>query len=83
LPFCDSEKPPHALSSGGFSNRELSGLACRLLGAILAPILLPIILLLIGWSAVGTIRTRLRTWAWPKNDSFIKRRRQAAKGESP
>jgi hypothetical protein len=50
-----------------------------LLGATLAPILLPIILFLIGWSAVGAVGTRLRTGAWPKNEGFIRRQREARK----
>lgn len=44
----------------------------------LAPILLPWIIILLLGSALGAIKTRLITGAWPRNEEFIAR--QKAKG---
>lgn len=46
--------------------------------ASLAPILLPWIIILLLGSALGAIKTRLITGAWPRNEEFIAR--QKAKG---
>lgn len=49
-----------------------------LMFASLAPLLLPMILILVLGSAIGAIKTRLSSGAWPRNEDFIAR--QKAKG---
>jgi len=44
----------------------------------LAPILLPLLLFLVAGAALGAIRTRIATGAWPRNEAFIAR--QKARG---
>lgn len=42
----------------------------------LAPLLIPLVLVLIGVSAASACRERLRSGAWPRNESFIRRQRE-------
>jgi hypothetical protein len=46
--------------------------------ASLVPILLPLLLFLVAGAALGAIRTRLTSGAWPRNEEFIAR--QKARG---
>lgn len=41
--------------------------------ASLAPLLLPLVLILVLGSAIGAIKTRLTSGAWPRNEEFIAR----------
>ena len=41
----------------------------------LAPILLPIILIVLGRADLEALATRLRTGQWPRNEEFIARQR--------
>lgn len=45
----------------------------NLLWLTLAPILLPMVVVLIAQSALQVLRTRLQTGEWPRNESFIAR----------
>lgn len=44
--------------------------------ASLAPLLLPLILILVLGSAFGAIKTRLTSGAWPRNEEFIARQKR-------
>jgi len=46
--------------------------------ASLVPVLLPLLVFLLAGAALGAVRTRLSTGAWPRNEGFIAR--QKAKG---
>ncbi len=43
----------------------------------LAPVLLPVLLILFGRVGFGALHTRLRTGTWPRNEAFIARRQAA------
>lgn len=47
-----------------------------LMFASLAPLLLPMILILVLVSAIGVIKTRLTSGAWPRNEEFIARQKR-------
>ncbi len=54
---------------------RLQSIAGWMVMAALAPILLPLALVLVGRAGMGAIAARIRTGEWPQNSEFFRRRR--------